>query len=587
MENRSELQVDAGMYTTQGVKPVNEDSVGVYIPDEAHKLKNKGICTLVADGVSTAEAGKQASETTVKQFIEDYYHTPDTWSVEHSGENIVSAINLKLYRLSNAYKVEGKGYLCTLSAAIIKSRTAHIFQVGDSRVYLYRKGELKQLSEDHTVFISKTHEVLSRAVGMDSKIHIDYSKFTLEKDDIIMCCSDGVNGFIDDESIANILSQGYAENVRGDTNAVLNAQQLSQALCDSALEHGSDDNISANVVKINQLDSESIDDFNARLMRLPFPPELNAGMTLDGFEVLSEIYASSRSQLYKVKDIESGKIYVMKTPSVNFEEDNHYIDRFIQEEWIGKRIQSPYVVSVLHLNREKSFLYYVLELVEGITLSDWIAQNPHPDPTIAMNIIEQIAAGLRAFHSNDTVHQDLRPSNIMIDNDGQVKIVDFGSVYVAGLAEVFIPITHEGALGTASYADPLYLQGRNTGVRGDLYSLATIAYEIFTSNLPYGEKIEECSDAMDYDRLRYKPSNKHNPIIPIWFDRVLEKGVKFNLEERYLSIRQFIKDLKHPNPEFLRDDPKVEYTKSPLLFWQFMSVFWVVMLFAMVMLFSG
>jgi protein phosphatase len=575
MENRSELQVDAGMYTTAGVKPVNEDSVGIFIPQELHKLKNKGICTLVADGVSTAEAGKQASETTVKQFIEDYYHTPDTWSVEHSGENIVSAINLKLYRLSNAYKVEGKGYLCTLSAAIIKSRTAHIFQVGDSRVYLYRKGELTQLSEDHTVFISKTHEVLSRAVGMDSKIHIDYSKQTLEKDDIIMCCSDGVNGFIDDETIANILSLD------------LSAQELSQKLCDESLAAGSDDNISANVVKINQLDHESIDDFNARLMRLPFPPALNEGMTLDGFEVLSEIYASSRSQLYKVKDIESGKTYVMKTPSVNFEEDNHYIDRFIQEEWIGKRIQSPYVVSVVHLNREKSFLYYILELVEGQTLSQWISHNPHPDPTQAMNIIEQIAAGLRAFHSNDTVHQDLRPSNIMIDADGQVKIVDFGSVYVAGLAEVFIPITHEGALGTASYADPLYLQGRNTGIRGDLYSLATIAYEIFTSALPYGEKIEECSSAMDYDRLRYKASNKHNPIIPIWFDRALEKGVKFNLEERYLSIRQFISDLKQPNPEFLRDDPKVEYTKSPLLFWQFMSVFWVIMLFAMVMLFSG
>ena len=175
----------------------------------------------------------------------------------------------------------------------------------------------------------------------------------------------------------------------------------------------------------------------------------------------------------------------------------------------------------------------------------------------------------------------------MIDSEGQVKIVDFGSVYVAGLAEVFIPITHEGALGTASYADPLYLQGRNTGIRGDLYSLATIAYELFTSNLPYGDKIEECSSAMDYDRLRYKPSHKLNPIIPIWFDRVLEKGVKFDLEERYMSIRQFINDLKQPNPEFLRDDPKVEYTKSPLLFWQFMSVFWVVMLFAMVMLFSG
>lgn len=91
---------------------------------------------------------------------------------------------------------------------------------------------------------------------------------------------------------------------------------------------------------------------------------------------------------------------------------------------------------------------------------------------------------------------------------------------------------------------------------------------------------------MAYGRLRYKSASKYNLIISVWFDRALETSVKFNLQERGRNIRDFIKDLKFPNPEFLRDDPKVEYTKSPLLFWQGMSVFWVIMLFAMIMLFS-
>ncbi len=575
MSGTSTLQVDAGSYTTQGIKPVNEDAVGVSIPTEPHTLLSKGICAVVADGVSTAEAGKEASETSVRQFITDYYDTPDTWSVAHCGEKIISAVNLKLYRLSHDFKVDNKGFLCTFSAAVIKSTTAHLFHVGDSRVYLYRDNELSQLTNDHVVLIGKDQEVLSRAVGMDNKLNIDYKKVPLQAGDMLISSSDGVHGFLNAEQIASVIKQDKS------------AEELSKLLCDEALAAGSDDNISAVVVKIKSLNKESIDDFNTRLTRLPFPPELSPGFKIDDFEIIEEIYASARSQLYKVKDLETGKIMVMKTPSINFEQDNHYIDRFIQEEWIGKRIHSDYVVNVENIKREKHFLYYLLEYVEGETLAKWIEKNPHPDPTLAINIVEQIAAGLKSFHGNDTTHQDLRPSNIMIDKDNKIKIVDFGSVFIAGAAEIFVPIQHEGALGTASYADPLYLQGKNPGSQGDLYSLATIAYELFTSQLPYGDKIEECVSSMEFDRLRYVNADRHNPIIPIWFDRALEKGVNFDLAERYQTIAQFTADLKYPNENFLRDDPKKEYTKSPLLFWQVMSVFWVVMLFLMVVMFSS
>lgn len=573
------LHIDIGQFTTQGIKPHNEDSVGFEFPQDDHLLINKGACGVLADGVSTAEAGKQASQLCIQQFIEDYYKTPDTWTVEHAGQQILSGINLKLYRLSDAYKVEGKGFLCTFSCVVVKSRTAHIFHVGDSRVYLYRKGQLSQLTKDHSVFISKSQPVLSRAMGMDTQIHVDYQSVPVEEGDLLLCTSDGVHDFLDSEQIAQVLAKSGS------------AEEKSKTLCDVSLEHQSNDNISAVILEIKTLSSENIDDFNARLTRLPFPPALEVGMKIDGFEVQKEIYASSRSQLYKVRDSESGEEMVMKTPSVNFEEDNHYIDRFIQEEWIGKRIRSSYVVEVKSLKREKHFLYYLMEPVEGQTLTEWIKANPMSDPTLCMNIIEQIAAGLRAFHKNDSTHQDLRPSNIMIkmgqNNKPIIKIVDFGSVYVAGIAELFKPITHDGALGTASYADPLYLQGRNPGIQGDLYSLGTIAYELFTQKLPYGDDIEACTTSMSFDRLRYKQARKYNPIIPIWFDRALETSVKFNVQERYRNIRDFIKDLKYPNPDFLRDDPKVEYTKSPLLFWQGMSVFWVIMLFLMIMMFSG
>jgi len=186
----------------------------------------------------------------------------------------------------------------------------------------------------------------------------------------------------------------------------------------------------------------------------------------------------------------------------------------------------------------------------------------------------------------ETIHQDLKPGNILVSENNQVKVVDFGSVFVAGLAEVFIPLEHEGVLGTATYSDPKYLLGKNTGVQGDLYALATITYEIFTGKLPYGDKIEECQTAFEYDRLRYISATAANPIIPMWFDRTLERGVSFDLEQRYNNIPEFIKDLKKPNPTYLLDDPKVTKNKSQVLFWQLLSGFWILMLVLVVALFT-
>jgi protein phosphatase len=214
-------------------------------------------------------------------------------------------------------------------------------------------------------------------------------------------------------------------------------------------------------------------------------------------------------------------------------------------------------------------------------------KNRFPKPKIAINIVEQIADGLSAFHKMETIHQDLKPANILINEETlQVKIVDFGSVFVAGLAEVFIPLEHEGVLGTASYSDPQYLLGKNTGIQGDLYALATITYELFTGTLPYGEKIEECQTAFEYDRLRYISAREYNPIIPRWFDRTLQRGVAFDLEQRYDNIETFLYDLKHPNPDYLRDDPKIQKNKSQILFWQLLSGFWILMLLLVIFLFS-
>jgi protein phosphatase len=569
------LKVDVGCQSIAGAKPQNEDFVSYQCPTEPHQLAQKGIAVAIADGVSSAEAGQEASLTAVNNFINDYYQTPDTWSVSHAGQKILTAINLKLFRRSHEFANEEKGYLCTFSGLILKSRLAHLFHAGDSRIYRLRHGELQQLTRDHIANLGKGRSILARAVGMDNSLQIDYAKHTLQQGDIYLLTSDGLHDFVETPLLQTILEKN------------ISAQQKAVELVELAKHNQSDDNISCAVVEVIQLPDESLDDYNTKLTRLPFPPALEPGMKIDGLLVKKEIFASSRSQLYLVEELQTGQQVVMKTPSINYQDDTSYIDRFIQEEWVGKRIDSPYVVKIVTQKTPRNFLYYLMEYIEGETLEQWMVNNRFPRPKVAIKIIDQIAEGLAAFHDQETIHQDLKPGNIMITKEGNVKIVDFGSVYVAGIAEVFRPISHENALGTASYSDPQYLLGHNSGVQGDIYALATIAYEIFTGELPYGDKIEECQSAMDYDRLRYRKANQFNPIIPIWFDRALERGVAFDLEKRYASLEQFINDLHQPNPDYLYDDPVFEKDKSKTLFWQILSGFWLLTLFLLWTLFSS
>ena len=568
------LKVIAAFESDAGIKADNEDAAGVFIPDDAYLLSNKGVALSLADGVSSAEAGKETSRTAVDRFFEEYFHTPDTWSVAKSGEQILSTINLKLFRKSHEFSTDCKGYLATFSSVVIKGATAHFFHVGDSRIYLLRGKTLTQHSTDHVASVGKNKSFLTRAIGMDSRLHLDYGRIPLEEGDRLLITSDGVHDFVEHEQLIELMSQ--------DEPIPLICEQL----IEKAKQGKSDDNISAVVAHIAQLPHETLDDYSAKLTRLPFPPPLYPGLKLDGYEVLKELFASSRSQLYLVKDNETGAQFAMKTPSANFEEDITYIDQFIQEEWIGIRIQHPNVVKIIRQNRSRSFLYYLMEFVEGISLADWISSNQPPSSKRAINIVKQVAEGLSAFHQNEAIHQDLKPGNVIVTSDEQALILDFGSVFVAGLAECIRPIQPEGVLGTADYSDPLYLRGHNPGIQGDVYSLATISYEIFTGHLPYGEKIDRCRTGLDYDQLRYCPASKYNAVIPEWFDGALKKGCEFDLEQRYRTVEQFMKDLLQPNPEFLKDDPVVKKNASTLVFWKLMSGFWFVTFFLLIYLFT-
>ena len=391
------LSVSIGGATDKGVKAINQDFLGSVTPKEP-QLSAKGIALAMADGISSSKVSQIASETAVASFLDDYYCTSDSWSVKSSVQKVIKSINSWLYSQTrnSPYRFDkDKGYICTFSALVFKSNTAHLFHSGDTRIYRLSGDGLEQLTEDHRRVVSSEVTYLTRALGIDQTLEIDYQSLTIEPGDTFVIATDGIYEFIKSSDI---------------TKAINNAESLNDAaqlILEQALEHGSDDNLSCAIVEIKSLPQQSLDDYNSELTRLPFPPELEPGMSMDGYLIKKEMFASSRSQLYLVEDQDTGETLVMKTPSANFIDDTGYIDRFIQEEWIGKRIDSPNVVKIIHQKRPRKFLYYLMELVQGQSLDNWMKTNRHPKPQQAIKIVEQIAQGLKAFHQKETIHQGI------------------------------------------------------------------------------------------------------------------------------------------------------------------------------------
>ena len=160
-----DLQFHYGQATDAGVKERNEDSIGIRIPDNTDLLATKGTAAVIADGVSTAECAREAADLCVLDFLNDYYSTPESWEVKTSGYRILTALNRWLFAEGQRFRNEGRGFVCAMSALVLKGRRAHIFHIGDTRVWRFRDGSLEPLTRDHSQRISRDREYLGRGDG--------------------------------------------------------------------------------------------------------------------------------------------------------------------------------------------------------------------------------------------------------------------------------------------------------------------------------------------------------------------------------------------------------------------------------------
>ena len=159
----------------------------------------------------------------------------------------------------------------------------------------------------------------------------------------------------------------------------------------------------------------------------------------------------------------------------------------------------------------------------------------------------------------------------MLSEEGVIKIIDFGSTRIAGIADVASPIERKKLLGTREYTAPEYRLGEQAGTQADQFALGTMLYYLLSGQMPYGPSFEKANQRQQLSRLNYRPLTG-TADIPMWVDKAIQKSVQLSPQRRYEALSELQADLLKPNPAFLRDDPIPLIERNPLRFWQTLTV---------------
>ncbi|PTQ87929.1 bifunctional protein-serine/threonine kinase/phosphatase [Agitococcus lubricus] len=545
------LTVRAAQRTETGPKATNDDALGLHLP-QGHGLSAHTAAAAIADGVSSADGGRIAAETSVTNFLSDFFATPSSWSIKTAGSKVLAALNRWLHGQGQHYQHHHQGYLTTFTALIMRGQRGYIFHIGDTRLWRLRGEEWECLTTDHALN-SRHGNQLTRALGMDWRIDIDYLETDLQQGDIFVLTTDGIHSFVPEKELKAIIAT-HSESLETRCEEVL--------AC--AASHHSDDNRSCQLLEI--IDLPHAQDSQQLEYLAPLTPELRIGDTIDGYQVEQEIQINARSHIYLVKDCAQGHQFVLKTPSPNLIDDIDALKAFVREDWIGQRFHHPHIVNTYPASRARHYLYLIQEYLEGQTLRQWRMTHPEAAVETILAFAKPVVHALRALHRRETLHQDIKPDNIFLCTNGVVKLIDLGSASIGSLSDNL-----KLRAGAAEYAAPEYALGIARDQRADQFSLAMTLYELLTAHYAYGEYYKDCQSLSQFRKLRYTSACQYNPHVPLWIDAALARALSLNPEHRYAELSEFLNDLEHPNPQLtLHNKPWLE--QNPLLFWQVTSI---------------
>jgi serine/threonine protein kinase len=280
------------------------------------------------------------------------------------------------------------------------------------------------------------------------------------------------------------------------------------------------------------------------------PREIQAGQQLDQYDLTELLARSGMASIFKALDRKSGATVAVKVPHMQYESDVAFYQRFEREEHIGQKLEHPNIVRVL-TPEEKSRLYLVMEFAEGRSLRAILQKEKKLSRETALDLARQIASALVYMHARGIVHRDLKPDNVLIGEDGKVKLLDFG----IAMDEEARRLTWFGLsppVGTPDYMAPEQVRGKRGDVRTDVYALGTMLYEMITGDLPYTAGNVH---AMMRAKLNEDPRPPRDvmPDIDPGIEEIILRAVDRAPRERYATAQEMLRDLEDPSRVVIRN----------------------------------
>ncbi len=513
------FDIDIGHASLLGPRERNEDFAAVLAPlphEEAH-----GLVAAIADGVSAGGEGRMAAQTTVISLVEDYFCAPPTWHTTVVFDRIVTAQNAWLATYNKRRK--SGGALTTLTALALRSQSWTLAHVGDTRAYLLRGGDCQLLTQDHSIDNLDLRSGLTRAIGLEDSVRVDYDQGELRPGDTFVMLSDGVHGCLSQARIAALGSEG-------------SAQAASDSLVQAAMAAGSRDNATALVLRVKGLAQASLNDGVLRSRQLPIPPRLKVGEVIDGFAVTALVADTAVHLLYQVRDIATRELWALKTLHPSRASDPAERAMLAHEAWLAARVSERGEQGFVRVREpvQPSAFYLLYAWHTGQTLEQRLADKQRP---IAVGEVlawaVSAARALGQLHRLGVVHRDVKPGNFHLGEDGQLRLLDLG-VAVSGSEPVELRSLHAG---TPSYMNPEQWNDEPVDPGSDLFALGVMLYELLTGRLPYGQ-IEPFQSARY--RRDPQPPSRVRPDVPIWLDHVVLKAVATEKKQRFETAEELL-----------------------------------------------
>ena len=291
---------------------------------------------------------------------------------------------------------------------------------------------------------------------------------------------------------------------------------------------------------------------------------IREGVMLGGrYEIMGRIGIGGMADVYKAVDHVLNRYVAVKVLKREFREDENFVKKFWSEAQSAAGLQHPNIVNVYDVAEDRGLYYIVMELVEGITLKEYIQKKGKLTPKEVIGITLQVCAGIETAHSNNIIHRDVKPQNIIISKEGKVKVTDFGIAKATSSNTISTNV-----MGSVHYTSPEQARGGFSDAKSDIYSLGITMYEMITGELPF-DGDSTVSIALKHLQEDIVPPSVHVEDIPKSLEQIILKCTQKSADRRYGNVAQLARDLKRsiqePDGDFVKISPLVSVADTVMI----------------------